>query len=191
MFSLVFTRRYAMAHRLISGLSEKCAIPHGHNEVVTVTLRSTSPAPLDGNGNMVVPFERAKGIWHRWIDDYVDHSLHLSADDPLLGWFTEREPRRASRILVTPGDPTTEVLAACMMAKLNAFLAEDGGQLACAEIHIDETPTNALTFAGDPAAVLPRVALRLPWWMRSDSSINDLAVGSAGAPTPAFEVAAQ
>jgi 6-pyruvoyltetrahydropterin/6-carboxytetrahydropterin synthase len=182
MFSLVFSRRYAMAHRLIAGLSEKCAIPHGHNEIVTVTLRAVSPTHLDGAANMVVPFERAKGTWHRWIDEHVDHSLHLSADDPLLDWFAEREPHRLARILVTPGDPTTEVLAACMMAKLNAFLATDGGHLVCASIRVDETPTNTVTFEGEPEAVLPRPLLERPWWTRADMSISDL---DALSPSPA------
>ena len=191
MFSLVFNRRFAMAHRLISGLSEKCAVPHGHNEVVTVTLRAAAPAPLDGGANMVVPFERAKGTWHRWIDDHVDHSLHLSADDPLLEWFAAREPHRLPRILVTPGDPTTEVLAACMMAKLNAFLASDGGRLVCAEIRVDETPTNTVTFAGDPTAVLPRSPRRDPWWTRADMSINDLDGTGRVAVESAYGVAAQ
>ena len=36
MFSLIFSRRYSMAHRLLSGGSPKCAVPHGHNETVTV-----------------------------------------------------------------------------------------------------------------------------------------------------------
>ncbi|MBE9605534.1 6-carboxytetrahydropterin synthase [Acetobacteraceae bacterium H6797] len=179
MFSLVFSRRYAMAHRLIAGLSEKCAIPHGHNEIVTVTLRATEPGPLDGGANMVEPFERAKAVWHRWIDQRVDHSLHLSADDPLIGWFAEREPHRLDRILVTPGDPTTEVLALCMMSKLNAFLAADGGRLACAAIRIEETPTNTVTFEGDPAAYLPPVAEARPWWLRADMSISDLLLETA------------
>ncbi len=173
-----------MAHRLLAGLSEKCALPHGHNEVVTVTLRAVSAKPLDGAANMVVPFERAKRTWHGWIDGHVDHSLHLSAGDPLLDWFAAREPHRLPRILVTPGDPTTEVLAACMMAKLNAFLAADGGRLACTEIRVDETPTNTVTFAGDPASVLPRVPARRPWWTRPDMSINDL-----GGPVAALDAA--
>ncbi|MCQ4158791.1 6-carboxytetrahydropterin synthase [Roseomonas sp. GC11] len=180
MFSLVFSRRYAMAHRLIAGLSEKCAIPHGHNETVTVTLRARAPAPLDGGANMVEPFERAKSTWHRWIDGHVDHSLHLSADDPLLDWFAAREPHRLPRILVTPGDPTTEILALCMMAKLNALLAAEGGRLTCAAIRIEETPTNTVRFEGDPLAFLPRPAPRRPWWQRADMSINDLALAEAG-----------
>ena len=47
MFSLVFSRRFAMAHRLLADASAKCAIPHGHNEVVTVRLVATRPLPLD------------------------------------------------------------------------------------------------------------------------------------------------
>lgn len=173
MFSLVFSRRFAMAHRLLSGLSPKCAMPHGHNEIVTVRLVAARPEPLDGDGNMVLPFEQAKATWHRWIDDHVDHTLHLSDSDPLIDWFMEREPERLSRLLVTQGDPTTEMLACCMMAKLNQFLTADGGRLRCAEIRVEETPTNTVTFDGDPLAMLPEMA-GTPWWRRADMSINDL-----------------
>jgi 6-pyruvoyltetrahydropterin/6-carboxytetrahydropterin synthase len=99
MFCLEFNCRFAMAHWLISGVSEKCSIPHGHNEIVTATLVSVLTPRLDGSTNMVEPFERAKSIWHSWIDDHIDHSLHLSSDDPLLGWFAEAEPQRLKRIL--------------------------------------------------------------------------------------------
>jgi 6-pyruvoyltetrahydropterin/6-carboxytetrahydropterin synthase len=172
-FSLVFTRRYAMAHRLIAGTSDKCATPHGHNEFVTVKLVAVTPQPLDGVVNMVELFERAKSTWHRWVDDHLDHTLQLSDQDPLLDWFRVHEPRRLARIMVTPGDPTTEMLACCMMAKLNRFLADDGGRLICAEIRIEETPTNTVTFEGDPLAMLP-VVPGARWWQRADMTINDL-----------------
>ena len=48
MFSLVFSRRFAMAHRLLADATAKCAMPHGHNEVVMVRLVATQPLPLDG-----------------------------------------------------------------------------------------------------------------------------------------------
>ena len=172
MFSLVFTRRYAMAHRLIAGASEKCAIPHGHNEMVTVRLQATRPTALCGHVNMVETFERAKTTWHRWIDNHVDHALQLSHRDPMLDWFRQAEPARLPRILVTLGDPTTEMLAACMLSKINAFLAADGGRLICRQIEIAETPTNSVSFEGDPADVLPEGAQG--WWTRADMSINDL-----------------
>lgn len=174
MFSLVFTRRYSMAHRLIADPAGKCAIPHGHNEQVIARLQSAAPQRLDGAANMVVPFDRAKARWHRFIDDQVDHAFQLGAGDPMIDWFRVHEPQRLGRLLVTPGDPTTEMLAACLMAKLNAFLAADGNGLRCVELTVEETPTNAVTLTGDPADVLPATEGGV-WWSRADDSINDLA----------------
>jgi 6-pyruvoyltetrahydropterin/6-carboxytetrahydropterin synthase len=177
MFSLEFSRRFSMAHRLLSGHAEKCAVPHGHNEIVTVRLRATTPQRLDGRANMVEPFERAKTQWHRWIDSAVDHAFQLSETDPLLAWFQAHEPQRLDRLLVTPGDPTTEMLAVCMMAKLNTFLHADGGRLVCAAIKLQETPTNAVRYEGDPLIALP--GTDNAWWVRADMSINDLGSASA------------
>lgn len=177
MFSLVFTRRYSMAHRLIADPSSKCAVPHGHNETVTARIGAVNPQRLDGRANMVAPFETTKERWHAWIDNAVDHALQVSEGDPLIGYFRDNEPDKLSRLLVMPGDPTTELLAACFMAKLNAFLDDDGGDLRCVELTIEETPTNAVVFTGDPADALPQQAgaNRTPWWRRPDMSINDLA----------------
>jgi len=180
MFSLVFSRRYAMAHRLLADAADgpsgdKCATPHGHNETVTVTLRATNPIPLDRDRNMVERFETAKATWHRWIDEQVDHAFQLGDGDPLLGFFREHEPARLSRLLITPGDPTTEVLACCFMAKLNAFLATEGGRLACVQVVIEETPTNTVSFEGNPHAALGIAASSLNWWCRADMSMSDLA----------------
>ncbi|HKJ71989.1 MAG TPA: 6-carboxytetrahydropterin synthase [Gammaproteobacteria bacterium] len=175
MFTLAFTRRYSMSHRLLSLQSGKCGIPHGHNEYVTVKLAAREPGPLDGEANMVTPFHDAKKRWHAWIDHAVDHSLQLSGRDPLLDYFREHEPEQLHRILVTPGDPSTEVLAACFMAKIQAFLADQGDGLRCIEVRIEETPTNTVIFDGDPAAVLPAGGSPGPtWWQRADDSINDL-----------------
>lgn len=175
MFSLVFTRRYSMAHRLIADPASKCAVPHGHNEIVTARIGAVTPQRLDGRANMVAPFETTKERWHAWIDQAVDHALQVSEGDPLIGYFRDNEPDKLARLLVMPGDPTTELLAACFMAKLNAFLDDDGGRLRCIELTIEETPTNAVVFTGDPAEVLPAQASgnRQPWWRRADMSIND------------------
>ncbi|EFG84900.1 6-carboxytetrahydropterin synthase [Novacetimonas hansenii] len=174
MLELVFTRRFCMAHRLLSGESERCTLPHGHNEYVRVTLRPTRPDRLDGTQNMVVPFHRAKGTWHAFVDNSLDHAFQLGEGDPLLSWFRAHEPERAGRIVVTPGDPTTELMACLMMAKLNAFLHADGDLLTCAEIVLEETPTNTVRYAGDPLLMLPTP--RPPqecWWRRADMSIAD------------------
>ena len=174
MFSLVFSRRYAMAHRLRWCGSEKCALPHGHNEIVRARLVPAEAGRLDGQANMIEPFAEAKRQWHAWIDNHVDHTLQLSEDDPLLAYFKAQEPHRMQKIMTFPGDPTTELLATCFMSKISAFLAEAGGRLRCAEIQVEETPTNTVAFDGDARSILPAGRENEGWWARADMSINDL-----------------
>src|SRR5262245_41125043 len=173
MAALEFTRRYAMAHRLLADPTSKCAVPHGHNETVTVRLEPHAGFRFGGS-NALAPFEQVKARWHRWIDEHVDHALQLGADDPLIGFFREREPARLSRIMTFPGDPTTEALAASFWLKLSAFLADEELPFSVGEVRVEETPTNAivLTRAGFDAEScgLPANA----WPRRADMSINDL-----------------
>ena len=169
MLELRFTRRFSMGHRLIQGASESCALPHGHNEFVTVHLAPNALRRLDGASNMPVSFERAKGRWHRFVDERLDHALQLSDADPLLGWFRANEPARAERIVVTPGDPTTELMACLMLAKLSAMLADDGGLLRCVALTLEETPTNTVSLTAEALTLLPSV--HGGWWTRPDMSI--------------------
>lgn len=178
---LIFTRRFSMGHRLIDGASETCALPHGHNEYVTVTLYPTRDGALDGRGNMVVPFRQAKDRWHAFVDTRLDHGLQLSETDPLLGWFRLHEPERAARIVVTPGDPTTELMAALLMAKITAILRSEGDLLRCRSIELKETPTNTVRLTGEAMDFLPAVnrTATACWWHRPDFSIADVSASSA------------
>ncbi|CAK7192345.1 hypothetical protein COMNV_00540 [Commensalibacter sp. Nvir] len=174
MLELVFTRRYSMGHRLIHGANGICATPHGHNEEVTVYLRSLDPQPLDGGENVVIPFYYAKLMWHRFIDRSVDHAFQLAENDPIIHWFVEHEPARVPHLMITPGDPTTELMACLYMVKVNSFLTSENIGLKCDKISIKETPTNTVTFTGDP---LPFIPCKRPpekcWWHRADMSISD------------------
>ena len=169
-----------MAHRLNSDLSPKCSVPHGHNEFVSVFLEATSPKPLDGKHNMITLFEDAKHRWHAFVDGTLDHSFHLAEDDPLVHYFQKNEPKYLPRLLLTPGDPTTEILCACLMSKVQAFLTAAAVPLKCVKITLEETPTNTVTLSGEAAytKVLPPKRMErthpLPWWCRPDDSINDL-----------------
>ncbi len=173
MAALEFTRRYAMAHRLLATQSPKCAIPHGHNEFVTVRLEPLTPFRFGGT-NSTAPFELVKRRWHQWIDESVDHSLHLGEDDPLIAYFREREPQRLSQIMTFQGDPTTEALAACFWLKLSVFVKDDALPFSVREVRIEETPTNTVVVTAetfDPAGCGLRVGA---WPRRADMSINDL-----------------
>lgn len=175
-FTLRFSRRYSMGHRLLGEAAPNCRVPHGHDEVVTVELASRDNAGLHPVTNMLVEFDQAKRRWFAWIDQVVDHSLHLNAADPLVVFFSEREPHLLPRLLLTPGDPTTEIRAACFKSKLGRFLRDDDHGLCCLTLTIQETPTNAVTCAlDDPESILPSGN---HWWSRADLSINDLAGGA-------------
>jgi 6-pyruvoyltetrahydropterin/6-carboxytetrahydropterin synthase len=172
MAALEFTRRYSMAHRLLADPHSKCAIPHGHDQYVRVTLNPDRTFRF-GGANAAMPFEAVKGRWHRWIDDHVDHSLHLDADDPLIDYFREREPKRLARIMTFQGDPTTEALAASFWLKLAAFLSEDGLPFRVGAVAIQETPTNTVivtrqSFDPEACGLGPNA-----WPHRPDMSIND------------------
>jgi len=170
MAMLRFSRRYAMAHRLIAGTSEKCAIPHGHNEIVTVELASTQQFEL-GGANALAPFETIKRRWHGWIDGAVDHALQLDAADPLISYFRANEPQRLARIMTFPGDPTTEAQAILFFRKLSAFLAAEALPFALHRLSIEETPTNSVTVE---RAFMESLRIPAGWWTRADNSINDL-----------------
>lgn len=170
--ALEFTRRYAMAHRLLATKSAKCAIPHGHNEFVTVRLDPTSSFTFSDT-NSVAPFEQVKKRWHEWIDGQVDHTLHLAETDALIGYFREHEPKQLAQIMTFQGDPTTEALAACFFLKLSAFVADEKLPFTVREVRIEETPTNTVVVTRDsfdPATCGLRPGT---WPLRADMSIND------------------
>ena len=165
---LRFSRRYAMGHRLISGAAPACKTPHGHDEVVIVDIASATNDTLDSRTNMLVEFEQAKGRWFRWIDKHVDHTFHISDRDPLVDFFQKNEPDIVPKLLITPGDPTTELRAACYFAKLTAFLNSGGQDLICTRIELQETPTNSVVINSGFAPGGDH------WWNRPDLDINDL-----------------
>ena len=173
-FTLQFERRFSMAHRLLSGHSSKCAIPHGHNEFVRISLMSLENAPLNHNDNMVTDFASAKSKWHQFIDEQLDHSFQVRNDDPLIQYFLTNEPHQIKRLVITPGDPTTEMLCACLMSKLDHILIAQQSTLRCEQIALEETPTNTVILSGQKAYA-PHLPQGNHWWNRGDLTINDLA----------------
>ncbi len=174
-FKLIFRRRFSMAHRLISGSSKKCSVPHGHNEMIRVFLQAKQSKPLDGHQNMVEIFENLKKKWHDFIDNHIDHAFQLSQKDPLINFFKDKEKETLKRIVITPGDPTTEMLCACLMSKLQVFLDGEGLFVNCTKIEIEETPTNMVSLQGEKVYLhyLPTGSNKTAWWTRNDFSIND------------------
>lgn len=172
MAALEFTRRYAMAHRLLVDPSSKCAVPHGHNEIVAVRLEPHRGFRFGGS-NAEAPFEAVKSRWCAWIDGAVDHALQLGEDDPLIGYFRTHEPQRLARILTISGDPTTEALAACFWLKLAAFIADIDLPFSVSAVRVEETPTNAVILTRDGFDPTACGLSASAWPRRADMSIND------------------
>lgn len=170
---ITFERRFAMAHRLRRSNSAKCAVPHGHNEIVRADLVYARDTPFDSVTNMAADFGALKQRWHAWIDEKVDHAFQLASDDPLIKYFGANEPETLARVMVFPGDPTTEVLCAALFYKLDAFLALDGLPYVSERVSVVETPTNTVTVDRNALALFPSLRGN-GWWARSDMSINDL-----------------
>ncbi len=172
MADIEFTRRYAMAHRLLADPESKCAVPHGHNELVTVRLAPFARFRF-GGANAQAPFDALKARWHSWIDGAVDHALQLNQADPLIVFFREHEPRRLSSIVTFDGDPSTEALAACFWLKLTAFLKADALPFDVAQVRVEETPTNAVVLTRENFAAAECGLAPGAWPLRADMSIND------------------
>ncbi|THD64367.1 6-carboxytetrahydropterin synthase [Phenylobacterium sp.] len=176
MVQLEFSRRYSMAHRLLHDADGKCLTPHGHNEVVTVTLRPKRDMDF-GASNMAASFADLKRRWHAWIDEAVDHAFQVNAEDPLIDYFRAHEPERLSRLMVMRGDPTTEALAIAFLLKLSAFLAADGLPFEAVAVAIEETPTNRVSVTAEDWAASGAAWRPGDWASRADLSINDLELG--------------
>jgi 6-pyruvoyltetrahydropterin/6-carboxytetrahydropterin synthase len=169
-----FTRRFSMAHRLIADPADKCATPHGHNEFVRVRLLPTAPLPL-GGANALAPFARLKARWHQFIDTAVDHAFQVNEADPLIGFFQAHEPARLGRLMVFPGDPTTEALVVALWFKLEGFLATEHLPFTLGTLAVEETPTNTVSLTAAEVDPAWRTALAGRWPLRADMSINEFA----------------
>ena len=172
MTELVFTRRFSMAHRLLSDRRSKCATPHGHNEYVKIRLRpKAETGPRWGSANATADFSDVKRHWHHFIDHSLDHALQLGADDPLIGYFKAHEPDILPRLLIIKGDPTTEALALALLQKCTAILAQFVPGFSCASLELEETPTNTVCVSATDLVTAPHFG---DWCHRADLSLNDL-----------------
>ncbi len=148
-------------------------MPHGHNEIVSVSLKYNADRPLDPISNCATDFSELKRDWHGWIDNSVDHVLQLNQQDPLLDYFQMHEPEQLQRLLITPGDPSTEMLAALFICKFSAFITARKFPFHTAALTIEETPTNQVKITPQDVALFPRLS-QPGWWCRADPSVNDL-----------------
>jgi 6-pyruvoyltetrahydropterin/6-carboxytetrahydropterin synthase len=123
---------FCYGHRLLD-YDGKCRHLHGHNGRAVITLEAPD---LDRRG-MLVDFSDIKREVQEWIDETIDHTMLLRADDPILPVLRER----GERVYEMQVNPTAENIARLIYER-----ALDAG-LPVVEVLLWETPRCHAAFA--------------------------------------------
>jgi hypothetical protein len=134
--------------------------------------------------------------WRYWFEHVVSKSVSFSTDnDHALAMLLDEDgmKRVGNILMLTPEDPSDEVLGALFQAKMNALGV---GKVICAAVDISSDNMHGLSFtlAGDHSTFLPSTTeewlgsasvFENPWWTRNDaSSVDVLATDDMDSTTP-------
>jgi 6-pyruvoyltetrahydropterin/6-carboxytetrahydropterin synthase len=114
------------SHRLLH-YQGKCANLHGHRWKVEVWMEG-EPDPAT---QILIDYSVIKQA----IDKY-DHQIILNQDDPMVSAIRAFNP-----VITTPGDPTSELMAAIIRNDLLAICREHGIRATVTKIRVWESPT--------------------------------------------------
>ena len=115
------------SHRLIH-YQGKCANLHGHRWKIEVWMEG-EPDPVT---QILIDYSLIKQV----IGKY-DHQIILNRDDPMLPCIRKFNP-----VITTPGDPTSELIAAIIRDDLYAACREQGIKATIPKIRVWESPTS-------------------------------------------------
>jgi len=168
-FSTSFSYRFEAAHRFIDSSSIRCATPHGHSWNAEIEFKA-SEFQLD-NSMMLHEFTSLKSAWKTFIHETVDHSFFIHHRDPILQSLVKEYP--PNRLLIFPGNPTTELVAALFLRK--CVVMHDSLQakstVAPSKIIIRETETNSISlsnFEYESFMRLNQIDKFAGWWNSVD-----------------------
>lgn len=115
---------FEATHRLIH-YRGKCFRLHGHQWRVEVWIEGTA----DERTGIVLDYNCIKEVVGRF-----DHQVILNADDPMAASIEAFHP-----VVTTPGDPTSELIAAQIADMINAEAARQGLDARVAKIRVWES----------------------------------------------------
>jgi hypothetical protein len=118
-----------------------------------------------------------------WLDNFVAKAVvfcanNATAMDSLLD--EQKAPRLQNYLMVTPEEPTDDVLAMIFQSKLQA-LANGAMAIGMIEVTSDNSAGLGFTYVGDGEDELPAMDewimganwFSVPWWCRNDASMID------------------
>ena len=114
------------SHRLLH-YQGKCANLHGHRWKVEVWMEGEP----DAKTGILIDYAVIKQA----IDRY-DHQIILNEEDPMVPRIREFHP-----VITTPGDPTSELMAAIIREDLRKLCRERGIRADVTKIRVWESPT--------------------------------------------------
>lgn len=173
--TLKFRYRFESAHRFTSSVAPSCRTPHGHTWYATAIFKMTAKG-LDQSA-MAAEFGEIKRAWKEFITETVDHSFMHNSKDPLIPHLRKITPD--ARLLSFPDDPTTELIAGLFGLKLKAMHDATGiNTVRPVGVHIQETPTNSITFRFESDGSIPdwltaKTKDTLGWWSSADPKRRD------------------
>jgi 6-pyruvoyltetrahydropterin/6-carboxytetrahydropterin synthase len=115
------------SHRLIH-YKGKCANLHGHRWKIEVWMEG-EPDPAT---QILIDYSLIKQV----IGKY-DHQIILNRDDPMVPCIRKFNP-----VIMTPGDPTSELIAAIIRDDLYAVCRDLGIKATVPKIRVWESPTS-------------------------------------------------
>jgi 6-pyruvoyltetrahydropterin/6-carboxytetrahydropterin synthase len=115
------------SHRLLY-YKGKCANLHGHRWKVEVWMQGEP----DPGTQILIDYSLIKQV----IDKY-DHQIILNRDDPMVPRIEEFH-----QVISTPGDPTSELIAAIIRDDLHAICQKLGIKATVSKIRVWESPTS-------------------------------------------------
>jgi 6-pyruvoyltetrahydropterin/6-carboxytetrahydropterin synthase len=115
------------SHRLLH-YKGKCANLHGHRWKVEVWMEG-EPDPAT---QILIDYSLIKQV----IGKY-DHQIILNRDDPMVPRIEEFHP-----VITTPGDPTSELIAAIIRDDLYTVCRDLGIKATVPKIRVWESPTS-------------------------------------------------
>jgi 6-pyruvoyltetrahydropterin/6-carboxytetrahydropterin synthase len=114
------------SHRLLH-YKGKCANLHGHRWKVEVWMEGEP----DPETQILIDYSLIKQVINKY-----DHQIILNLDDPMVPRIEEFHP-----VITTPGEPTSELMAAIIRDDLSAICRERGIKATVTKIRVWESPT--------------------------------------------------
>ena len=115
------------SHRLLH-YEGKCANLHGHRWKVEVWMEG-EPNPKT---QILIDYSLIKQVVNKY-----DHQIILNREDPMVPRIREFHP-----VITTPGDPTSELIAALIRDDLYTICKDHGIKATVPKIRVWESPTS-------------------------------------------------